>query len=144
MFVSTAYAQAAGGASAGSSIEAFLPLILIFVVFYFLLIRPQAKKQKQHKEMLAAVQRGDKIVTGGGILGTVTKSDDEGEVTVEIAEGVKVKVRRDLIAGVVAKPQPAGANKTPANDDGGAKPNGGFSLKKRLGVPEQPDQNEKK
>jgi len=144
MFVSTAYAQAAEGASAGSSIQAFLPLILIFVVFYFLLIRPQAKKQKQHKEMLAAVQRGDKVVTGGGILGRVTKSDDEGEVTVEIAEGVKVKVRRDLIAGVVAKPQPVGANKAPANDDGGAKSKSGFSLRKLLGVPDHPDQNEKK
>ncbi len=143
MFVSTAYAQA-GGASAGSSIEAFLPLILIFVVFYFLLIRPQAKKQKQHKEMLAAVQRGDKVVTGGGIVGMVTKSDEDGEVTVEIAEGVKVKVRRDLIAGVVAKPTPAGSEKTPANDDAGNKPKRGFSLTKLLGVPDKSENNDKK
>ena len=105
MFVSPAYAQAAGGGS-GSGIEAFLPLILIFVVFYFLLIRPQQKKQKLHREMLAAVRRGDRVVTGGGIMGTVTKVVDDNEVMVEITDGVKVRVQRGLIASVLAKTEP--------------------------------------
>jgi len=121
MFVSPAYAQAAG-ASAGGGIEAFLPLILIFVVFYFLLIRPQQKKMKQHKDMLGAIRRGDKVVTGGGIIGTVTKVDDEMQVTVEIAQDIKVKVRRDLISAVMSKTEPAAAAAA-ANDD---KPKGGL------------------
>ena len=94
MFISEAFAQTAGGAGAGGAFQAFLPLILIFVVFYFLLIRPQQKKMKQHREMLDAIRRGDKVVTGGGIMGTVTKVDSDTEVTVEIAKDVKVKVQR--------------------------------------------------
>ncbi len=105
MFVSPAYAQAAGGGS-GSGIEAFLPLVLIFVVFYFLLIRPQQKKQKLHREMLGAVRRGDRVVTGGGIMGTITKVIDDTEVMVEITDGVKVRVQRGLIASVLAKTEP--------------------------------------
>ncbi|MBL6959256.1 MAG: preprotein translocase subunit YajC [Rhodospirillales bacterium] len=104
MFISPAYAQGAGGG--GGGIEAFLPLILIFVVFYFLLIRPQQKKVKLHKEMLGAIRRGDKIVTGGGIIGTVTKVIDDHEVNVEIAEGIKVRVQRGLISAVLTKPEP--------------------------------------
>lgn len=109
MFVSPAYAQAAD--SGGGGIEAFLPLILIFVVFYFLLIRPQQKKAKEHKAMLGAIRRGDKVVTGGGIFGTVTKVIDDKEVTVEIADGVKVKVQRGLIASVMAKTEPVKGGK---------------------------------
>jgi preprotein translocase subunit YajC len=105
MFVSPAYAQAAEGGG-GGGLEAFLPLILIFVVFYFLLIRPQQKKMKEHKAMLGTVRRGDKIVTGGGIIGTITKVIDEIEVTVEIADGVKVRVQRGLISSVLSKTQP--------------------------------------
>jgi preprotein translocase subunit YajC len=117
MFVSTAYAQGAGGAG-GGGLEALLPLILIFVVFYFLLIRPQQKKMKQHREMLAAVRRGDKVVTGGGIIGTIAKVDNDFEVTVEIAKDVKVKVRRDLISAVLSKTEPAGVQTPqPANED---------------------------
>ena len=73
----------------------------------FLLIRPQQKKMKQHKEMLGAIRRGDKIVTGGGIVGTVTKVIDDAEVMVEISEGVKVRVHRPLISSVLAKTEPA-------------------------------------
>ena len=109
MFVSPAYAQAANGG--GSGIEAFLPLILIFIVFYFLLIRPQQKKVKQHKAMLGAIRRGDKVVTGGGIFGTVTKVIDDKEVTVEIADGVKVRVERGLISAVMAKTEPVKGDK---------------------------------
>jgi preprotein translocase subunit YajC len=104
-FISPAYAQAAGGAGA-SGLEAMLPLLLIFVVFYFLLIRPQQKKAKAHKAMLEAVRRGDKVVTGGGIIGTVNKVIDESEISVEIADGVKVRVQRGLLAAVLSKTEP--------------------------------------
>lgn len=116
MFISEAYAQTAGAAGAGGAFQAFLPLILIFVVFYFLLIRPQQKKMKQHREMLDAVRRGDKIITGGGILGTVTKVDSDTEVTVEIAKDVKVKVQRATISAVVNRTEPVSG--TAANDSG--------------------------
>jgi len=123
MFVSTAYAQGAGGAG-GGGLEALLPLVLIFVVFYFLLIRPQQKKMKQHREMLSQVRRKDKVVTGGGIVGTITKVDSDHELTVEIAKGVEVKIQRDTIAMVLSKTEPQ-AGKTPqaANED---KPQGGL------------------
>jgi len=124
MFVSTAYAQAAGGAAGGSGIMQIMPLILIFVVFYFLLIRPQQKKMKQHREMLSQVRRKDKVVTGGGIVGTVTKVDSDHELTVEIAKGVEVKVQRDTIAMVLSRTEPqAGKTPQPANED---KPQGGL------------------
>ena len=116
MFVSPAYAQAAAGGG-GGGIEAFLPLILIFVVFYFLLIRPQQKKMKEHKAMLGAVRRGDKIVTGGGIIGTITKVIDENEVTVEIADGIKVRVQRAMISSVLTKTQPVNDDKDTKGDD---------------------------
>lgn len=107
MFVSPAFAQTATEAAGPGAIEAFLPIILIFVVFYFLLIRPQQKKMRQHKEMLGAIRRGDRIVTGGGIIGTVSKIVDDHEVVVEIADGVRVRVQRGLISGVLAKPEAA-------------------------------------
>ena len=110
-FISPAYAQAAGGAGAGSGLEAMFPLLMIFVVFYFLLIRPQQKKAKEHKAMLEAVRRGDKIVTGGGIIGTVSKVIDEVEISVEIADGVKVRVQRGLIAAVLSKTEPVNDDK---------------------------------
>ena len=115
MFVSPAYAQAAEGGG-GGGLEAFLPLILIFVVFYFLLIRPQQKKMKEHKAMLGTVRRGDKVVTGGGIIGTITKVIDENEVTVEIADGVKVRVQRGLISSVLSKTQPVDDDKNTEGD----------------------------
>jgi len=112
MLISPAYAQAAGAAQAGL-FESMLPLVLIFGVFYFLLIRPQQKKQKAHKATLNAIRRGDRIVTGGGILGIVVKVIDEGELKVEIADGVKVRVDRGLVSAVIAKPEAADK----ANDD---------------------------
>ncbi|MTI10710.1 preprotein translocase subunit YajC [Curvivirga aplysinae] len=105
--ISSAYAQAAGGAAGGDMFGAFLPLILIFVVFYFLLIRPQQKKQKAHQQKLSAVRRGDKIITGGGFYGTVTKIISDTEIQVEIAEGVKVKVASATIMDVLSKSEPA-------------------------------------
>lgn len=128
MFISPAFAQGASGGGAGG-LEALLPLVLIFVVFYFLLIRPQQKKMKMHKEMLTAVRRGDRVVTGGGILGTVTKVIDDHELTVEIADGVRVRVQRSTIAAIVSKTEPASGGTPaegakPANDGQPAKPAG--------------------
>ena len=101
MFISPAFAQGAGGG--GSGFETMLPLVLIFAVFYFLLIRPQQKKAKFHREMLGMINRGDKIVTNGGIMGTVTKVISDSELAVEIAEGIKVRVQRGMIASVMPK-----------------------------------------
>ncbi len=121
MLISPAYAQAAGGGG-GSGLEAFIPLILIFVIFYFLLIRPQQKKMKEHKAMLEAVRRGDKVVTGGGLLGTVTKVAEGDEVTIEIAEGIKVKARKSMLAAVESKSEP---QKASSKDKSGDKDKGG-------------------
>ncbi|MEQ9042465.1 MAG: preprotein translocase subunit YajC [Alphaproteobacteria bacterium] len=113
MLISPAFAQT--GAEP-SGLEMFLPLILIFVVFYFLLIRPQQKKAKQHREMVAGLHRGDRIITGGGIIGTIAKVVDEGEVLVEIADNVRVRVARATITEVLSKPEPvANDNKDKAN-----------------------------
>lgn len=116
MFISPAYAQAAGGDLMGG-IQGFVPLILIFVVFYFLLIRPQQKKMKEHKAMLDAIRRGDKIVTNGGIIGLVTKVVDDRELQLEIAENVRVRVLRDMVASVMAKTEPASDKKDDAKAD---------------------------
>jgi preprotein translocase subunit YajC len=116
MFVSTAYAQAADGAGA-AGLMSFLPLVLIFVVFYFLLIRPQQKKLKEHKGMLEALRRGDRVVTGGGIIGTITKVGADDELVVEIAEGVRVRVLRSTINLVLAKTEPAKGGRTVTTSD---------------------------
>jgi preprotein translocase subunit YajC len=108
MLISTAYAQGTGMFDQNALIQ-FLPLILIFVVFYFLLIRPQQRKAKDHKTMLDALRRGDRIVTGGGIIGTVARVDSPEEITVDIADGVRVRVLRGTITSVLAKPDPAAA-----------------------------------
>ncbi len=120
MFISPAFAQAGGDlAGAGAGIVQFLPLILIFVVFYFLLIRPQQKKMKQHRDMLSAIRRGDRIVTGGGIVGTVSKVIDDSEILVEIAEGVRVRVHKPLVSAVLAKTEAvAAANSGPGTAPG--------------------------
>ncbi|MBO9477175.1 preprotein translocase subunit YajC [Shimia sp. R11_0] len=88
-------------------IGSFLPLILIFVIMYFLLIRPQQKKMKEHQAMVAAVRRGDQIVTQGGLIGKVSKVKDDNEVEVELAENVKVRVVKSTIASVTSKTEPA-------------------------------------
>ena len=108
MLISPAYAQATGGLDQSALVQ-FLPLVLIFVVFYFLLIRPQQKKQKDHRAMLDAVRRGDRVVTGGGILGTVSKVVSPEEVEVDLAPNVRVRVLRSTISSVLAKPDPAAA-----------------------------------
>jgi len=100
--IPSAYAQAAGAAPAGNPLVQMLPLVLIFVVFYFLLIRPQSKRAKEHKAMVAALSVGDEVVTNGGILGRITEAGDQ-FVTVEIASGVQVKVQRHTIGSVLPK-----------------------------------------
>jgi preprotein translocase subunit YajC len=108
MFVTPAFAQAAGG-GAGSAFASFVPLILIFAIMYFLLIRPQQTKAKQHRAMVEALRRGDQVVTSGGIVGKVVKVQEDGLVEVEIADGVKVKVIKQTIAQVMNKTEPAAA-----------------------------------
>ena len=142
MFISPAYAQAAGGGGgADAGLVSLLPLVLIFVVFWFLLIRPQQKKMKAHKAMVGALRRGDKIVTAGGLIGTVTKIINETEAQVELAENVRVKVVRQTIQEVLGKPQPAegkakgdeGSKPEPANDEPAQKKSGGGLLGGLLG-----------
>ena len=109
MLISPAYAQAAGdGASSYGSLLMFLPIL---VVFYFFLIRPQQQRAKQQKQMLEALRRGDRIVTSGGIIGTIAKVVSDTEVAVDIAENVRVRVVRSTISQVLAKPEPAGKSK---------------------------------
>lgn len=106
MFVSPAWAQGAGGGGL-DGLGGLLPLVLIFVVFYFLLIRPQQKKAKEHREVLANLRRGDRIVTNGGLLGTITRVPNDTELMVEIADGVKVRVLRGMVAESLSKSDPA-------------------------------------
>jgi preprotein translocase subunit YajC len=113
MWISTAYAQGAGSLQSlldnqGALLQ-FMPLVLIFVVFYFLLIRPQQQKAKQHRATLDALRRGDRVVTGGGIIGTVAQVVGPEEVAIDIAQGVRVRVRRGTISEVLAKTEPASA-----------------------------------
>jgi preprotein translocase subunit YajC len=92
---------------AGSAFTQFLPLILIFAIMYFLLIRPQQKKVKQHQAMVLALRRGDEVVTAGGLIGKVTKVKDDHELELELSTGVKVRVVRSTIAQVRSKTEPA-------------------------------------
>ncbi len=130
--IDSAWAQSGGG---GDPLGLFMPLILIFVVFYFLLIRPQQKRQKAHQAKVAAISKNDEVMTNGGVFGKVTKVSDELTVMVEISKGVEVKVNRQMIADVI-NPKNApeapksllgslfgGGNKTPeaANDDSKSK-----------------------
>jgi preprotein translocase subunit YajC len=92
----------------GSALAQFVPLILIFAIMYFLLIRPQQKKLKDHQAMVAALRRGDQVVTAGGLIGKVSKVKDDGkEIEVELSEGVKVRVVQNTIAQVLNKTEPA-------------------------------------
>ena len=124
MLISTAYAQGVGGLFDGSSaMVQFLPLVLIFVVFYFMLIRPQQKKQKDHRSMLEGLRRGDRVVTGGGIIATVNRVAGNEEVEVDIAQGVRVRVLRSTISTVLARTDP-GAAREAANERGSARRRG--------------------
>jgi len=114
MFISPAYAQGLGGSA--DTLVQMLPIVLIIVVMYFLLMRPQQQKAKQLREMLAALRRGDRVVTGGGIIGTIAKVVNDDEVLVEIAEGVRVRVARSTISSVLAKTEPVAAKADKSDD----------------------------
>jgi len=107
MFATPAYAQAATGGAAGGLLG-FVPILLIFVIMYFLMIRPQQKKVKEHKAMVEALRRGDQVVTSGGMIGKVVKVADN-EVEVELAPNVKVRVVKNTIAQVTSKTEPVEA-----------------------------------
>lgn len=91
----------------GSAIAQFIPLILIFAIMYFLLIRPQQKKMKDHQQMVQSLRRGDEVVTQGGLIGKVTKVKENNELEVELADGVRVRVVQSTIAQVMNKTEPA-------------------------------------
>ena len=103
MFVTTAFAQATGSGGFGSTIGSLGPLLLIFLIMYFIIIRPQQKKAKEHNLMVNALKRGDQILTQGGIIGKVSKIKDESEIEVEIAVNTKVRVMRSTVVSVVNK-----------------------------------------
>jgi preprotein translocase subunit YajC len=110
MFATPAFAQAAGGGGAAGGLISFVPILLIFAIMYFLMIRPQQKKVKEHKAMVEALRRGDQVVTSGGLIGKVTKvTDNANEVELEIAPNVKVRVVRSTISQVVSKTEPVEA-----------------------------------
>ena len=109
MLFSTAYAQAAGATAGGGfgGLEQMFLIVPIIAVFYFFMIRPQQKKAKEHRALISAVKRGDRIVTIGGMLGTVTKVVDNNEIQIEIAEGVRVRILRSSVSDVVNRSEPA-------------------------------------
>ena len=102
MFISTAYAQSAAGGDMQSSLMSMLPLVLMFVVLYFVMIRPQMKRQKEHRAMIEALAKGDEVATAGGLLGKVTKLGDS-YLALEIANGVEVQVQRTAVVQVLPK-----------------------------------------
>jgi preprotein translocase subunit YajC len=140
--ISPAYAQGLlGGGGGGFDLVQLAPLVLIFVVFYFLIIRPQQKKVKDHKAMVDNLRRGDRVVTSGGIVGTVSKVTNDRELTLEIAEGVRVRVMRGMIAEVMARTEPAGDGKGEKKEERAAK-SSAPTYYKTLGVSETASQAE--
>ena len=116
MFVTPAFAQAAGAppAGAGGGMELliqFAPIILLVLIFWLLIFRPQQKRMKAHQAMLSAITRGDTVVTSGGLVGKVTKAVDGEDLEVEIAQGTRIKVVRTMIADVRSKANPVNDNK---------------------------------
>lgn len=105
MLITPAYAQF-GGVGGNNMIVQFLPLILIVVIMYFLILRPQQRKVKQHQEMIKALRRGDTVVTNGGLVGKVTKVVDDDHIEVEISDGVRVRHLRAMVSDVRAKGEP--------------------------------------
>ena len=124
MFITPAFAQAAAaGGDTGSMLMSLLPFALIFVIMYFLILRPQQKKVKDHAELVKNIRRGDTIVTSGGMVGKVTKVVDDEQIEFEISDGVRVRQMRTMIAGVRTKGEPAKekGDKTEVKDDAAAK-----------------------
>lgn len=110
MFITPAYAQASGGLGTTDMLVQFAPLIFVFAIMYVLLFRPQQKRAAEHKLMIKNVRRGDTVVTNGGIVGRVTKVIDDNELEAEIADNVRVRIVRSMIADVRAKGEPVKAD----------------------------------
>ena len=106
MFITPAYAQAAAGGDTNSMLMSLLPFALIFVIMYFLILRPQQKKVRDHSELVKNIRRGDTVVTSGGLVGKVTKVVDDDQIEVELAEGVRVRQMRSMVTDVRAKGEP--------------------------------------
>src|ERR1700716_3861656 len=106
MLITPAFAQAAGGGDTNSMLMSLLPFALIFVIMYFLILRPQQKRAKDHQELVKNLRRGDTVITSGGLMGKVTKVVDEEQIEVEIADGVRVRQVRSMVSGVRAKGEP--------------------------------------
>ncbi|MGQ0485136.1 MAG: preprotein translocase subunit YajC [Hyphomicrobiales bacterium] len=106
MFIAPAYAQTAGSTGALDMFGMIVPLVMIMVVFWFLLIRPQQRKAKEHQELLKKIARGDTVITNGGLIGRVVKIVDDGELQVEVGENVKVRILRSAVSDVRAKGEP--------------------------------------
>lgn len=102
LFITDAWAQAGNGATSESGLLSLLPIVVIFVLFYFLLIRPQQKRQKEHKDMVAALAKGDEVVTAGGALGKIINVGDN-FITLEVAQGVQIKVQRSAVQTMMPK-----------------------------------------
>ena len=119
MFITPAYAQSLGlSEGTSSTLVQIAPLALIFVVFYFFLIRPQQQKARDQKAMLAGIRRGDRVVTGGGLIGTVAKVVGDNELLIELAEGIRVRAVRSTVTTVLARTEPVAAKSgKSANDD---------------------------
>jgi len=117
MIVSPAFAQSAAAPAPFDPFGFFMPLLLVIAVFYFLVIRPQQKKAKEHATSLASIRRGDTIVTGGGLIGKVAKVVDDAELLVDLGKDNQVRVIRSTVSSVLSKPNPAEDKKSkPAND----------------------------
>jgi preprotein translocase subunit YajC len=106
MLITPAFAQAAGGGDTNSMLMSLLPFALIFVIMYFLILRPQQKKLKDHNELVKNLRRGDTVVTSGGLVGKVTKVVDDEQIEVEISDGVRVRQMRAMVSGVRSKGEP--------------------------------------
>jgi preprotein translocase subunit YajC len=119
MLISPAYAQISGETVSGLLSNPMVPIVLVLVVFYFLMIRPQQQKAKEHRNMLTALRRGDRVVTGGGIVGTVAKVVSDDEVLVDISDNVRVRVLRGTITSVLAKTEPVAAKGDKDKDKNG-------------------------
>src|SRR5258706_16386478 len=117
MLITPAFAQAAAGNDANSMLMSLLPFALIFVIMYFLILRPQQKKVKDHQELVKNIRRGDTVVTSGGLVGKVTKVVDDDQIEFEISDGVRVRQMRQMISGVRAKGEPAKEKSEPAKDE---------------------------
>ena len=110
MFITPAYAQASGGVGTTDMLVNFAPLVIIFAIMYFMLLRPQQRRAAEHKAMIKNVRRGDTVISNGGIIGRVTKVIDDNELEAEIADNVRVRILRSMIADVRAKGEPVKAD----------------------------------